>query len=123
MAVAQRLAICGEAGCIRIASDTWQLLRCSDAGTNVKSSSWHPSFKLLMGASDIVTCYSYQPVRSVPLVQLQYLASPVVERLLYIEHFTIIYFCYIVKYYLQYCIILYNIDCCTNRQHGTPLED
>lgn len=61
VAVAQRLAICGEAGCIRIASNTWQLLRCSDAGTNVKSSSWHPSFKLLMGASDIVTCYSYQP--------------------------------------------------------------
>lgn len=60
--VAQRLASCGEAGCIRIAADTWQLLRCSDAGTTVKSSSWHNSLKLLMGAYDTVESFSYQPV-------------------------------------------------------------
>lgn len=62
VAVAQRLATRGGAGSVRVAPETWELLRCCDAGTSIKPSSWRPSFKLLMGTSDILDCYSYEPV-------------------------------------------------------------
>lgn len=78
MAVAQRLATRGAAGSVRVAPETWELLRCCDAGTSIKPSSWRPSFKLLMGASDILDCYSYEPVTFLtqnPHVQFTYLKS------------------------------------------------